>query len=345
MDDFALVSFPLPMLTALLCGALAALVWRLELGVVRANAMFSGFFALGAIMTFLVGLRFGYGVEAFVPLQRILPLFLGPVMYLGFAATTVDTGDFAKTAVLHLVAPVVVVALFWLFAQNLRWLDWVISASYLIYVCALYSLWRKGPDAFVHARVDVSRSLSNWILRAIGFVVFILLLDSAISLDFAITGGANSARLISFGTFPLIVVLLTSLVALPLVFSRSGTRSPSVLMPDAETEEVTARLEELMNAHRLYLDPELSVQRLAKRLHLPARTLSASINATQGVNMSQHVNTFRLAHAARLLVTTDESVTRIAAQSGFLARSNFYREFQRIYRQSPTDYRASRRRE
>jgi AraC-like DNA-binding protein len=91
----------------------------------------------------------------------------------------------------------------------------------------------------------------------------------------------------------------------------------------------------------LFLEADLTVQRLARRLHLPARSLSAAINRTQGSNMSQYVNTFRLAHAARLLVESKDSVTRIAEQSGFMTRSNFYREFQRVYGQSPKEYRLS----
>jgi len=51
------------------------------------------------------------------------------------------------------------------------------------------------------------------------------------------------------------------------------------------------------------------------------------------------VNGFRLAHAATLLRETQLSVTEIAALSGFLSRSNFYREFQRSYGQSPVTYR------
>ena len=40
----------------------------------------------------------------------------------------------------------------------------------------------------------------------------------------------------------------------------------------------------------------------------------------------------------------NDSVTKIAAESGFLTRSNFYREFQRVYDQSPTEYRKTHRR-
>lgn len=343
MDNPALVSFPLPMLTALLCCVLALLIWRLELGPARANALFSAFFGLGAVTAFSVGLRFGYGMDALIPLQRTFPLFLGPLMYLGFASMTVDKRDLAKSILCHLGAPVVVMGLFWLIAKDLRSLDWVISVSYLFYSAALYLLWRKGPDALIYARVDVTRSLSNWILRGIGFVVFMLLLDSAIALDFATNKGANAPRLISYGTVPVIFLLLATLVTLPLMLSRSGTAPQPLPVSDTEDAKVEARLRILMREHQLFLDPDLTVQRLAKRLHLPARSLSAAINKAQGTNVSQYVNAFRLAHAAELLVETEESVARIATQSGFLTRSNFYREFQRVYGQSPRAYRTSGR--
>ena len=70
-----------------------------------------------------------------------------------------------------------------------------------------------------------------------------------------------------------------------------------------------------------------------------ARNLSAAINQSKGMNVSQYVNGFRLAHAATSLRETQLSVTEIAALSGFLSRSNFYREFQRSYGQSPVTYR------
>ncbi|WP_299818806.1 AraC family transcriptional regulator [uncultured Roseibium sp.] len=343
MDDPALVSFPLPMLTALLCSVLAILVWRLELGPVRANALFSAFFGLGAVSSYFVALRFGYGFDALIPLQRTLPLFMAPLLYLGFASMTVEKRELAGSLLFHLGAPFIAMGLFWLLAEDLKALDWLISASYAVYALALYLLWRKGPDALIFARVDMTRSLSNWILRGVGFLIFLLFLDTAIAVDFAVNRGSNVVRLISYGTVPLILLLLAALVTLPLVFSRSRVTAQALPAPDAEDTQVEARLRTLMDEQQLFLDPDLTVQRLARRLHLPARSLSAAINRTQGSNVSQYVNTFRLAHAARLLVESDDSVTKIAAQSGFMTRSNFYREFQRVHGQSPTEYRLSTR--
>ncbi|WP_377192926.1 helix-turn-helix domain-containing protein [Ruegeria meonggei] len=339
MDSPGLISFPLPLATALLCGVLTMLAWRLDLGFRLANMLFSAFFGLGAFSSLLVGLRFGYGVEELIPLQRTLPLFLGPLLYLSFASLAVERHDVAKIVMMHLSAPFILIGLYLLFASDLRSLDWVISASYSYYCVSLFLLWRKGPDALSQARVDVTQTLSNWLLRGIGFLVFVLVLDSAIAIDFAVNKGANASMLISYGTVPLIFLLLATSITLPLMFSKANAVTNAAPVANTEDAEVVERLRTLMDEQQLFLDPNITVQRLAKRLSLPARSVSSAVNKTQGTNMSQYVNEFRLAHAARLLTETDESVANIAAQSGFLARSNFYRAFQRVYGQSPIEYR------
>ncbi len=341
MDGTTLVNFPLPMMTALLCAAIALLIWRVKPGNPLASAMFSALFALCALETLFVGLRFGYGVDRFIPLQRTLPLFLGPLMYLGFVAMTVGRQAFAKRAAVHLGAPIIAMGLFWLLVDDLRHLDWLIGASYLTYIVALFLLWRKGPDALSHARLDAAHALRHGMVLGMGLLGFILLLDTAIALDFALNRGSNAPRLISLGTVPLVILLLVILGTLPLILTPPRTAPKTT--PGAADKDIEARLRRLMHDDQLFLDPELSVQRLAKRLHLPARNLSAAINSTQGMNVSQYVNEFRLARATDLLIAGNDSVTKIAEQSGFLTRSNFYREFQRVHGQSPTDYRIANR--
>ncbi|MDC0658167.1 AraC family transcriptional regulator [Leisingera sp. SS27] len=344
MDSAAMLTFPLPVMTAALCSALAVLVWRAELGCRRANLLFAAFFCLSAVSSLLVGLRFGYGLSPLIPLQRILPLYFGPLLYLGFAALLAEGRPFRRRAALHMAAPVAALALFWLLVADMRQLDWLISASYLGYAAALARLWRKGPDTLAQARLDRAGLLHRWMLRAAGLLVFVLFLDSAIAADFALFGGTHVPALISAGTVPLLVMLLAMLCVLPAVFAVPG-RSPAAAAPapaGAEAAGTEERLRQLLQKEQLFLDPELSVQRLARRLHIPARELSAAVNRTQGQNVSQYVNGFRLAHAAGLLESSSGSVTSIAASSGFLSRSNFYREFQRVYGETPAEYRRLR---
>ncbi|MGO1118874.1 helix-turn-helix transcriptional regulator [Rhodovibrionaceae bacterium A322] len=340
MKDPMLLSLPLPMISSLLCGLLALMIWRLDLGTLRAKFTFTLLFALCALETFLVGIRFGYGVVDLIPLQRSLPLFLGPLMYLGFASLTLDRPGFRRIAFAHLIAPFVALGLFWQSVGDLRQLDWLISASYLFYLCVLFQLWRKGPDALTHARLEAAGSLSDWLLRLMGLLAFVLLMDSLIALDFALHRGANVPGLISYGTLPLLVILLIILLTIPRLNAPRAKAKPSVVEGTEQDRQVMAQLAQMMEQEQLYLDPNITVQRLARRLHLPSKTLSSAVNRSQNKNVSQYVNDLRLAHAARLLTEQTDSVTKVAEQSGFLTRSNFYREFQRLYGQSPSQFRA-----
>ena len=63
MQDTALLVLPLPVMTALLGGAIAALILRLDLGSRSATVLFAFLFALLSFSSLLVGLRFGYGLE------------------------------------------------------------------------------------------------------------------------------------------------------------------------------------------------------------------------------------------------------------------------------------------
>lgn len=339
----ASLAIPVPMLTALLCAALAILVARLDLGARRASLLLASAFAIWALQAFLVGVRFGYSVSAFIPLQRVLPLFPGPLIYLGFLALTMESLPFSRVGSWHLAVPLCVTAFVWLSVDGLPLLDWVIGASYLVYIAALILLWRRGPDAVTHARVELAGSLPIWMLRAAGLLIFLLIMDTFIAIDFALHTGGNVSNLIMFGTVPLVLILLLLLTVLPRIQPVPAKRSESLsLEMQAKDKEIEKRLAALMSEDRLFLDPDLTVQRLARRLHVPARDVSAAINRTKGMNASQYVNGFRLTHAAALLVTDTASVKAVAEASGFLTRSNFYREFQRVYGMSPTAYRQSR---
>ena len=46
-----------------------------------------------------------------------------------------------------------------------------------------------------------------------------------------------------------------------------------------------------------YLDPDLTLARLARRLHVPIKQLSLAINMVKGENVSRYVNGFRIRSA------------------------------------------------
>ena len=95
----------------------------------------------------------------------------------------------------------------------------------------------------------------------------------------------------------------------------------------------------LMREKELFRDPDLTLNRLARRAGIPARQISGAVNRVQGRNVSQMVNEYRIAEAKRLLRENDLAVTQVMLESGFQTKSNFNREFLRATGMTPSDYR------
>lgn len=340
MQDSALLVLPLPILSALLGAVIAALVLRLDWGSRKASIYFALLFALLSFSSFLVGLRFGYGMQDLVLVQRMAPLLVGPLMFLGFAAFAIPKERFFRHAIRHLGIAAAIMLVLLASPRPVYALDWLISFSYLFYIYLLAQLWRKGPDYLIHAHFDVSRKVSNWMLRGIFLIASILVIDTAIALDFVLNGGSNAKALISYASIPILGILLALIVVLPSMISAPSAKPVVTLQSETQEQiELEAKVRALLTSTQLYLEPDLSVQRLSRRLHVPVRELSIAVNQTQGMNVSQYVNQFRMEHAADLLRGTDDSVAKVMTQSGILTRSNFYREFQRVYGQTPAAYR------
>ena len=76
--------------------------------------------------------------------------------------------------------------------------------------------------------------------------------------------------------------------------SKPSTFPAEVTQPDTE---LLARLNQLLAEEQLYLDPGLTLARLAKRLRVPVKRLSAAINRATGENVSRFINGFRIRRA------------------------------------------------
>ncbi|ABD53649.1 helix-turn-helix domain-containing protein [Jannaschia sp. CCS1] len=330
------MALPLPLLSLVLATIACGLVWRLDIGQPLARALFTGVFALIGLSTVLTGLRCGYGMEALLVGQRLIPIVVGPLIYLGFLSLTGTA--MARPLMIHLGIAVFAGAVPQLIPGAQGAYDAVIVVSYLCYAILLVRLWRRGSDALSLAPLHLTRGLRTWMLVAAAMLAVMMAFDTAIAVSFAIGRPEEAEALIGYGSLLSALSLIAAIVA---VSSRAPPPVPQPVAPRTDTLEQKART--LLEDQRLFLDTDLTLDRLAKRLHVPARALSEVINRTQNMNVSQYVNGFRLSHAAHLLETTDLTVTQVTEQSGFLTRSNFYREFERVFAMSPTAYRKAKR--
>ncbi|MCF0235625.1 MAG: helix-turn-helix transcriptional regulator [Bacteroidaceae bacterium] len=100
-----------------------------------------------------------------------------------------------------------------------------------------------------------------------------------------------------------------------------------------------AHAQELMERHQYYLNPNLTLADIAKKLRRSRTSLSSVINQFAGCNFSVWVSTYRINffvqdNSARGLNRGDLDFQKY----GFASRSSFYRVFKKFKGTTPQEY-------
>lgn len=116
--------------------------------------------------------------------------------------------------------------------------------------------------------------------------------------------------------------------------------------PTAEETRLGRVIERTLQEDRVYLDPDLKIAKLAKRLGEPEYKISRAITGPLGrANFNQLVNSYRVSHAARLLADPgriEQPILDIALESGFASLGPFNRAFKDSEQMTPREYRRDR---
>ncbi|NRB46492.1 MAG: helix-turn-helix transcriptional regulator [Saprospiraceae bacterium] len=99
------------------------------------------------------------------------------------------------------------------------------------------------------------------------------------------------------------------------------------------------QLEIHMHSQRPYLEPALTLNKLAEQINLSANQLSQVINTQTNGNFHDYINQFRIAAIKQALTESDEQVIVLAYTYGFNSKSTFNDVFKRLTGVTPTQYR------
>ncbi|WP_348271280.1 AraC family transcriptional regulator [Aminobacter sp. DSM 101952] len=306
------------------------------------NTAFLVLVALCAVQSVVVGLRWGYHVEAARYVLPILAASLPPLVLLSFR-TLLQRDDAGSGAVrwLHALPPLVMIALV-LFVPAL--IDVALIVIFVGYALAVLNLGRSGPDALVEARLDSAVAAHRALVIAAAALCLSALFDLGVLLAFEWSMGANAEIIASNANIlGLFFIGLTAFVASrahPSAPTQPGPPEPS---PSEQDREILDRVQRLLVDQKLYRDDNLTLSRLARRVGVPARQISGAVNRLAGKNVSQYINDIRISEACRLLRDTDMSVTAAMLDAGFQTKSNFNREFRRVTALSPASWREQNR--
>ncbi len=107
-------------------------------------------------------------------------------------------------------------------------------------------------------------------------------------------------------------------------------------------EEVLARLLHLLEEERLFLDPDLTLNKLSLKLRIHYNQLSRIINERFGLSYNDFINKYRIEDAKKRLAAPgekDRTVLDIAYSTGFYSKSVFNAAFKKFTGMTPTEYR------
>ena len=316
------------------------------------------FIILCALMVTVVGLRWTVDVALFRFLQPILGASVPVAAWLCFAGAHRSKPN----THLHWIGPVVVLVSSFLYQY--LWVGTIDVLLISLYLCYGSLLLKSSFTMPEQVRLtDVSKVLIAERVAG-GMLLFSALVDGVLSYDILLLDAQHTNLILSIGYLVLIPAIVSAVIVvsistpssiehkqahvqLPMSHRSSGEADKSLtalvtsLDEDEETAHIVAKFDALMSEHQVFKDPDLSLNRLARKLGIPARKISSAVNQTHHQNISKVINTYRVEHAKTLLKQTDEAITEIFLSSGFQTKSNFNREFSRITGQTPSEFRSS----
>lgn len=323
---------PIPAFVAAILGYLA---FRTALS--GGRPLLAAFLAACAGQSLSVTLVGGYGVELLRPMLPVTATIIPPLAWITFRDALFRRLTL-REAGLHAMAPA-----FTLFARAFapETTDVIVPAIFLGYGGAIL-LHLRGSADMPLARLGAGR-VPTVIWQALGWAM-IASAGSDILIALAYATGREDWTGWLITTFSSLALLALGLLSVDPSASGSAEEGDEAATPArssasiAEDAEIVARLDDFLAREPAHLDPNLTLARLARRLHLPEKRLSAAVNRATGSNVSRHVNAWRIRHAC-VLIEGGSQVTDAMLESGFNTKSNFNREFRRVTGSAPSAWR------
>lgn len=158
---------------------------------------------------------------------------------------------------------------------------------------------------------------------------------------------ANPDFLGKFESYALLIYVSTLVV----YFLRNAAgfscgQAGNTLVPDPVVEEpqqqLVEKLTDFMEQNKPYLEPHITVERLAIKLNVSPKLLSCTINSQMHMNFFELIGTYRVAEAKKRLADSELSqkpIGEIMKSCGFNSKSVFNQAFKKTVGVTPSHYR------
>lgn len=326
-------SLPIPMISSLFLGFLLLRVWFLD----RRHGPLVVLLAICAVQGVIISMAQHYRVPGFMILQPITATLIPPMAWVAFQTTAVRR--FRISDYLNLLGPLCALVSI---VTSPSFLDTLIPALSVGYGIAILWSSKQGADAMPRMRLEVG-DLPGYIWQIIGAALIASALSDVLIVSAQMLGAAYLQPWI-ISVYSSVMLLIVGGLSLSSALDTVASETDDIQDPPVTDQDVQIieKLDAMMATQKLYLNPDLTLSLLSRRLLVPAKQLSAAINRTTGDNVSRYINAARI-KAAQEQLTAGENVTSAMLSSGFNTKSNFNREFLRISGKSPSEWLANHR--
>ncbi|ADB42110.1 helix-turn-helix domain-containing protein [Spirosoma linguale] len=160
----------------------------------------------------------------------------------------------------------------------------------------------------------------------------------------------RSAWLDQFGWYPIYIPIAIMIYWLGLQGYLHARNSPAeglsgkattTFIPAETVDKAIQSLTAAMQTDKLYLDPELTVEKVGRHVQLPPKTVSFVLNQHVKKSFNAFVNDYRIEAVKQQLTNPANehlTLTGIALECGFNSQATFQRAFKQATGQSPKQY-------
>lgn len=334
-----MLAIPFPFVIALLLVILLIRMLAQSEAFLRLAPIFTGACIL---LVTVVGLRWTVDLQIVRFFQPVAAALLPPIAWLCFS--DLRQGP-SRGKWLHFLPAVLFLIL------SATWQSWhppidlLLAILYFVYGFALLHRAYAGLDSFEGARLTDAAGAQKAALLAGALLMFSGAVDLAIVADFHFYQGNHAVSIVGISNIIVLPVLAYAIAIIGRSVPEAETQdeapaSPAIVTAPPDDGRIIDAIETAMRDKQLFREPDLTLTRLARKIGIPARQISAAVNRL-GRNVSHHVNEYRIKEAQRLLGETDLTVTSVMFECGFQTKSNFNREFARVTGMTPSGYRRS----
>jgi AraC-like DNA-binding protein len=223
----------------------------------------------------------------------------------------------------------------------------VVDVQFVAYIVMALVLVARYQRALVQSQSSIEKSSLSW-LRTLLFGYTIINLPYLLKHFIFLFTGTFDESLILVNLFGNLA-FVTALVLKGLHHSElfAGLESPPVkygrsLLPETQRAALLAKLGELMEREKPFLEPDLTLQDLAGRLAVTPHQLSQILNDGLRQSFYDFVNGYRVRESQHRLAAAPQSgktVLEVLYETGFNSKSTFNSVFKKHTGMTPTEFR------